>query len=210
MNGLMSAIGIAVAVYASTNIDNLVVLSLFFADRQLRPRLIVVGHFLGAAVVVAVSVVIGLGALALPTGYVALLGVLPLTLGVRRLISLWSEGNPKKSPDEASDATVILGEGAAIEKRTHSQLLAVAAVGIANSGDNLAAYVALFTRSPEAIPLYVLSFALLTAIWCAAGYWFASRRMVGDYVRRAGRLAFPFVMIALAIWILSGLRVLVR
>jgi cadmium resistance protein CadD (predicted permease) len=210
MNGLMSAIGIAAAVYASTNIDNLVVLSLFFADRQLRPRLIVVGHFLGAAVVVAASVVIGLGALALPTGYVSLLGVLPLTLGVRRLMSLWDERNPEKSLEEGSDAPLILGEHAGMKVRTHSQLIAVAAVGIANSGDNLAAYVALFARSPEAIPLYVLSFAVLTAIWCAAGYWFASRRMVGEYVRRAGRLAFPFVMIALAIWILSGLRVLVR
>jgi cadmium resistance protein CadD (predicted permease) len=87
-------------------------------------------------------------------------------------------------------------------------MLAVAGVGVANSGDNLVAYVALFARSPTVIPLYLLVFFILTALWCTAGYWFASHRRLGEAVRRVGRLAFPFVMIALAAWILSGARVL--
>jgi cadmium resistance protein CadD (predicted permease) len=207
MYGLMPALGVAAAVYASTNIDNLLVLSFFFADHQLRPRLIVLGHFLSAAVIVAVSLVVGLGASSLPSGYVSILGILPLGLGVQRLITLSGERNPREAPEPGSDAARVLEEGARIQKATHSQLLAVAGVGIANSGDNLAAYVALFARAPAAIPWYLLAFTVLTALWCFAGYWISSR-LVGDYVRRAGRVAFPFVMIALAVWILSGARAL--
>lgn len=208
MYGLISALGVAAAVFASTNIDNLLVLSFFFADRQLRPRLIVIGYFLGAAIIMAVSVGIGLTALTLSSGYVSLLGVIPLGLGVQRLIRLSGERNPKKARDVGADAARVLEEGGRIQKATHSQLLAVAGLGVANSGDNLAAYVALFVRSPPTIPLYLLTFVVLTALWCFAAYWISSHQVVGDYVRRAGRLAFPVVMIALAFWILAGARVL--
>jgi cadmium resistance protein CadD (predicted permease) len=206
MNGLMSAVGVAVAVYASTNIDNLLVLSLFFADRQLRPRSIVVGSFLGAAVVAALSVIVGVGARALPAGYVSILGVLPLALGLQRLHSLWTQRGVKET-GAGADAEGASRRSAMAGRTAYAQTLAVAGVGIANSGDNLAAYVALFARSPEAIPGYLLVFLILTALWCSAGYWFSSNRMMGEAVRRVGRLAFPFVMLALAAWILSGTRV---
>ena len=212
MSRLTPEFGIALAVYASTNIDNLLVLSLFFAEHQLQPRLIVAGHFLGMVLIVGLSVAIGLGALALPPGYVSFLGVFPLALGVRRLGSLWvgREGKPRAASGEKPAAARTGDQGIEARKTTYSQVLAVAGVAIANGGDNLAAYVALFARSPAAIPFYVTAFLALTAVWCAAAHWIASNHLVEAQVRRVGRAVFPFAMIALAAWILAGTRILFR
>jgi cadmium resistance protein CadD (predicted permease) len=48
MRGLLSTIGIGIVVFASTNIDEMVVLSAFFADMRLSRRAIIVGKFLQA------------------------------------------------------------------------------------------------------------------------------------------------------------------
>ncbi|MFL5538288.1 MAG: cadmium resistance protein, partial [Longimicrobiaceae bacterium] len=51
----LSLLGLAVAVFVSTNIDDIFLLSAFFADGHLRPRSIVAGQFLGIGVLVAAS-----------------------------------------------------------------------------------------------------------------------------------------------------------
>ena len=71
-------------------------------------------------------------------------------------------------------------------------------------------YIPLFANAPRTIPLYVVVFALMTALWCLAGYVFTNNRVIGAHVRRYGPVALPFVLIALGLWILSGARVLLH
>src|SRR5580704_8098727 len=193
MNELISTLGVALAVFISTNIDNFFVLSVLFADRYLRPRFVVIGCFLAFALVGALSVAIGLGATALPKGYVSILGVLPLALGVQRLTVLRRAPRTDDAAGDTAEPIGLLTPRSRLQQKPYSQVLAVAGVGLANSGDNLAAYVTLFAHSPAAIPVYLLSFATLTAVWCVAGYRLASHRVVRVAVRRAGRVAFPIV-----------------
>jgi cadmium resistance protein CadD (predicted permease) len=78
----------AVLLFASTNIDDIVLLSVLFADPQLQPRAVVLGQFLGIGTLVLISAPAGMAAGAVPAGWTALLGVVPLAIGLRKLFKL--------------------------------------------------------------------------------------------------------------------------
>jgi cadmium resistance protein CadD (predicted permease) len=52
----LSAVTVGVALFAATNVDEIFLLSVFFADRHLSSRSVVLGQFLGIAALAAVSV----------------------------------------------------------------------------------------------------------------------------------------------------------
>jgi cadmium resistance protein CadD (predicted permease) len=191
-----AALGVAVAVFVSTNVDDIVLLAVFFSDPSFTPRQVIVGQFLGMAALTAASVGCALLAVAVPPGWIGLLGLAPLVLGARGLWELRRSGDE----DEADEVrTVTPG----------SRALAVASVTIANGGDNLGVYIPLFSRTPRLIPVYVAVFALMTAGLCAAGYYLTNNPILGKQIQRYGRIALPFVLIALGLWILSDALVLV-
>lgn len=199
MPDLLSTLGLAVVVFASTNVDDILLLAAFFADPRFSARTVVAGQYLGMGVLVLASAAAGAAALVVPEGYTALLGVVPLALGLR---VLWRGRN---------DATV---DGAARESERppehgdRSQLLTVAAVTIANGGDNLGVYIPLFASAPRTIPVFVAVFAAMTALWCWAGHALVNHRVAGAWVRRVGHAGLPFVLVALGLWILAGARLL--
>src|SRR5687767_6847994 len=78
----------AVVVFASTDIDDLVLLTAFFGDARLRRSAIVAGQFLGIGALTATSTVAALAALAVPPHWPSLLGAVPLVLGLWKLWSL--------------------------------------------------------------------------------------------------------------------------
>ena len=122
-SAFLVALGIGVAVFASTNIDDILLLSAFFADRRLTTRSIVIGQFVGIGALVAASAVAAFAAITVPAGWVALLGFVPLGLGVRKLWLLWKRS---ADDDESSETSELLqNREIRIEQRTHSQILAV-------------------------------------------------------------------------------------
>jgi cadmium resistance protein CadD (predicted permease) len=138
-----------------------------------------------------------------PPGWIALLGAVPLALGLRKLWSL------RKDMQERAEDNRIQGQEHRAELRLHSQALAVAGVTIANGGDNIGVYVPLFASSVSGIATYAATFAVMTGLWCALGYAFVSNRVLGGPIRRYGHIALPIVLIALGLYILSGATTLV-
>ena len=204
MEGLLGVLGLAVVVFASTNVDDIFLLAAFFADPQLRARSVVLGQFLGIGALVVASAVAALASLVVPEGVPALLGVVPLVLGLRKLWELRRAGVGVESNEGD-----LRGAQQRAEVRTHSQVLAVAAVTVANGGDNLGVYIPLFARDPSLVPVYAIVFALMTALWCFAGHRLVANPVMGRHVRRYGHIALPIVLIALGVWILTGARVLI-
>lgn len=200
MEQVLTAVGVAIVVFASTNVDDIFLLSAFFSDARFTPRQVVTGQLLGIAALVVASVVCSLLAFVVPEGWIGLLGVAPLALGLRGLWEL--------RPGAAREGD----EGAAEEPRAQvagSRVLAVAAVTVANGGDNLGVYIPLFSSAPRLVPFYAAVFAVMTGVWCALGFYLVNNPWIGDRVRRYGRIALPFVLIGLGLWILSGAIVLV-
>ncbi|WP_329105760.1 cadmium resistance transporter [Micromonospora sp. NBC_01699] len=182
MNTLLTAAG----VFAGTNVDDLVVLTVLFlsarANRAPRVWQVWVGQYAGIAVLVAVSAVAALGLTIVPDEWVGLLGLLPFALGVRGLIAAIRA----RGEDEAPEATVATG------------LVAVAGITIANGADNISVYTPLFRTVGLTDALVTVAvFAVLTAVWCLAGAGLGSHRRVIAVVRRYGHWIVPGVFMVL-------------
>jgi cadmium resistance protein CadD (predicted permease) len=199
---IVSVVGLGVVVFASTNIDDVVLLSLFFADHRFRARSVVLGQFLGIGALVLASSICALAAVVVPEGFASFLGVIPLVLGVWKLRSI------RRGRGDADEDDPLEEEERAAAQRHRSQVLSVALVTVANGADNLGMYVPLFAEQPSAIPLYAAVFAVMTGIWCFSGHALVDNRPVRDGVRRYGQVVLPFVLIGLGVHVLSGIRVL--
>ena len=206
MSSLVSDVGIGIVVFASANIDDILVLAAFFADPRMHHRSIVVGQYLGIGALVLVSALASLFALALPEGWVALLGFVPLFLGVRKLLALRTD---TVGGDRDSEERGVQDQEHG-ESGRRSQVFAVAGVTIANGGDDFGVYVPLFASDLGAIATYALTFAVMVSVWCGLGYLLVNNKVLGNKIRRYGHLILPIVLIALGVYILSGALVLFR
>ena len=137
MNTFVSDLGIGMVVFASADIDDLFLLAAFFADTRLRRRTIVIGQYLGIGALVLVSALAALMALTISEGWVALLGLAPLLLGLTKLRAMRVSAAGR---DGDSDARRIQEQEHSAERWLRSPVLAVATVTIANGGDNFAVF----------------------------------------------------------------------
>src|SRR5690242_8610770 len=129
MESLLAAIVIGIVAFVSTNIDDAFVLVTFFADKNFNVRDVVVGQYAGMVTLYMVSATASLISLIIPATYIGLLGLLPIMIGTRKLLNLRRDQREAKFQ---SISTI----GAPVRS------LAVAAVTIANGGDNIAVYTA--------------------------------------------------------------------
>jgi cadmium resistance protein CadD (predicted permease) len=186
----------AAGLFAVTNVDDIVVLSLFFgrtAGERGAARRIVAGQYLGFTALVAVAVAVAYGATFLPGPDLAYLGFLPLALGLRAAWQAWQAHR---------------GGGDADGQRREDgpdgvRALQVAAVTFANGSDNVGAYSPVFAKAGTAgITVYIAVFLVLVGVWCAAGRYLATRPAVGKVLGRWGHILHPVVLIALGLFIL--------
>lgn len=204
----LDELGIGVAVFTATNVDDLFILALFFADARTRARAVVLGQFLGIGALWAASALLALAALAIPPGWIALLGLAPLALGLRELWGFRRGARRGGGADGGRDGGQDGPDGSdgANDARRAGGMsaLSVAAVTIANGGDNLAAYVPLFASSAASVGLYGIVFAVCTAGWCWLGHRVATHPSLRGAIARLGRVALPIVLVLLGLWILAG------
>src|ERR1035437_10215015 len=81
----LSLLGLGLMVFVSTDIDDLLLLVVLFADRRLSARQVILGQYLGFLALVAASLACSCLAIFTPAHWVGLLGLWPLLLGVHRL-----------------------------------------------------------------------------------------------------------------------------
>ncbi|MCA1187392.1 MULTISPECIES: cadmium resistance transporter [unclassified Saccharopolyspora] len=187
----LSTIGRAVGLFAVTNVDDILVLALFFAQgagHRGAVRVIAFGQYLGFAAILAVSVAAAFGATFLPEGAIPYLGLLPLALGVKAAVQAWRErGNPAEEQ----------------RRRGGPRVLEVAAVTLANGADNVGVYVPVFaTAGIGGMSAHVVVFLLLLAVWIAAGRFFATRPAIAAALSRWGHVLMPVVLIGIGVLIL--------
>ncbi len=193
MKQLLELVGEAVVLFISTDLDDVFVLLGFFADPRFRIQQIVAGQFIGIAVLYLVSVVGSWVSLVLPPGVVGLLGLVPITMGLKSAWELWTP----------SDANERVSTGNRRSPIGNANIASVFAMTIANGGDNVSVYIPLFAvRSGSNIAIMGIVFGIMTAIWLTFAYWLTRHRAIGAPVRRYTRQLMPFVFIALGVFIL--------
>ncbi|WP_346936869.1 cadmium resistance transporter [Clostridium sp.] len=79
---MISTIIIAFVSFASTNIDDIFILMLFFSqiNNDMGKRHIVIGQYLGITLLTTISIIGALGISLIPSEYVGLLGLVPIYL----------------------------------------------------------------------------------------------------------------------------------
>ncbi|RKR85983.1 cadmium resistance transport/sequestration family protein [Micromonospora pisi] len=183
MADLIGTTATAAGVFAGTNIDDIIVLTVLFlsarATGKPRPWQIWVGQYAGIGLLVAISTVAALGLTIVPDRWVGLLGLVPFALGLRGLVAAVRSG-------DASPPAVATGA------------VAVAGVTIANGADNLSVYTPLFrTVGVTESLITVAVFAVGVALWCLAGSWLGSHHRVVEVVERFGHWIVPVVFLLL-------------
>ncbi|QUW18740.1 cadmium resistance transporter [Agrococcus sp. Marseille-Q4369] len=183
----------AIGLFLVTNIDDIIVLSLFFArgagQRGTTAR-ILVGQYLGFAGILGAAVLVSLGASAfLPPEVIPYFGLIPLGLG------LWAAWKAWRSDDDDDDDAKVEAKNVAV--------WAVAGVTFANGGDNIGVYVPVFLSvGPAAVVAYCVVFLALVAVLVLLAKFVATRRPIAEVLERWEHVLFPIVLIGLGVFIL--------
>lgn len=179
---------LAVGLFVATNIDNLVTITAVIAGRRaegLADRWTVwVGQCAGMILIVVVALLGAAGFAMLPMKYIALIGLLPIMLGINGLRHALRRG------DDEGHAQAPMAAG----------VLGVIGLTVANGADNVAAYVPAFRRDtlPQlAVTLCV--FAVGACLWCVLGGLCAAHPFSVKVIARAGRWLVPVIFILVGV-----------
>jgi cadmium resistance transport/sequestration family protein len=187
---ILSTFSTGISAFAATNIDDIVILMLFFSqvDTLLRRRHIVSGQYLGFALLVLASLPGFFGSLILPRPWIGLLGIVPIILGLSRLLD--------RNDDEA-EATLQQPQSTWASFLS-PQTYGVAALTVANGSDNVGIYVPLFANCTWiTLGLILAIFFALVGVWCYAAYQLTRLPAVADALTRYGNQFVPYVLIGL-------------
>jgi cadmium resistance transport/sequestration family protein len=204
MSGLVTAMTTGVTAFVATNIDDLVILLLFFAQvsAALRRRQIVVGQYLGFAALVIASLPGFLGSLVLPHRWIGLLGLIPIAIALSRLLN-------RDSEESQVEEEITQSEPSSIASFISPQTYTVAAITVANGSDNIGIYVPLFASSNLANLLVIIGlFFLLVGVWCYVAYKLTSQSAIAHLLTHYGNTVVPFVLIGLGVFIVLDSRAL--
>lgn len=190
MDHLAGTVAAAAALFAGTNVDDLIVLTVLFLSSRTtgRPRRweIWTGQYAGIAALIAASALAAAGLAVVPDRWIGLLGLIPLLLGVRALIqTLRSRGDGGPPPAVATTAPAVAG------------------LTVANGADNIAVYTPVFRTIGVTDSLVTIAvFLVLVAVWCAAAAWLGAHPRVVAFIERHGHWLVPAVFIAIGLLII--------
>ncbi|PSB30982.1 cadmium resistance transporter [Chlorogloea sp. CCALA 695] len=202
MNSLINTVTVGITTFAATNIDDIIILMLFFSQvsDRFRPRHIVIGQYLGFAVLIAASLPGFFGGMLLPKAWIGLLGLIPITIGLRQF---WQG---KEQEDQVQTVSLSFSTGksrSVLFSLCKPQIYHVAAVTIANGGDNISIYVPLFANSSLfSLSVILIVFLGLVSVWCYVASWLSNHRAIAPRLTQYGHRIIPFVLIGLGIYIL--------
>jgi cadmium resistance protein CadD (predicted permease) len=179
--GLLSA---SLATFAATNIDDAFLLTLFFA-RRIPTRRIVVGQYVGFSAIIGISLIGVWCALAIPHRWIHFLGVLPLALGIRRLL--------QARRTDASRPRAIT-----------ESVASIALLTLSNGADNISVYMPFFVMGRANLWLILIVYATLVAVWCFVGRWLGNHSVILRSVERWGHWVVPTVFVGLGIYVLTS------
>ncbi len=198
---MIATIAAAVGLFAATNIDDIVVLTVLFlaSTRGSLPGWkVVAGQYLGFIALVAISVVAAAGLTIVPDEWVGFLGLIPLGIGLYGLIrTLRRRGDD----DDDDDDSAIRAVG----------LIGVAGITIANGADNISLYTPVFRTNP--IPdtvITIIVFLVLVAVWCLVARLVGTHKAVTEALEKIEHWLVPAVFIGLGLYILIESGVIVR
>lgn len=197
MIGFISAISTGVAAFSATNIDDIVLLTLFFSqvNTTFRHWHIIAGQYLGFSVLIIASLPGFFGGYFLPQPWVGLCGLLPISIGIKCFFD--------QDDDSQESEIEKIQQQSLLTKFINIQTYSVAAITVANGSDNISIYVPLFASSTWESLLIILGvFFTLVGLLCYIAYILTHQQAIADVLTRYGNNFMPFVLIGLGAFII--------
>jgi cadmium resistance protein CadD (predicted permease) len=187
MEPFIGLAGLVAVAFASTNLDNLLLLVSWQMGGSSGSGRLFAGYGLGMIGVLTLAVLLGLVGYLFPLEYLALLGVVPIALGVKVLFDEWRSRG-----------------GEAVAAASGATMIAVAATQLSNGVDTILVFAPLLADSQVVFDVEIaVLFLLMIPVW------FGLSRMIGrqagrlQAIQRWGRWLAPLVMIGVGIYILT-------
>jgi cadmium resistance protein CadD (predicted permease) len=182
----------AVVLFSGTNVDDLLLISLFSAyarsgNAPLRKWHIWAGQYLGFGALIAASALIGRGLALAPEHWLWLLALIPLGIGVVTLVNALRA----RSREEESHPP------------PPRSAWGVALITIIDGADDLAAYTPFFAAAgAERIWVTCVMFVGCVAAWCLAGGLLTRHPRVTEAIERHDWWILPVAFIFIGIYVL--------
>ncbi|WP_298634422.1 cadmium resistance transporter [uncultured Mobiluncus sp.] len=199
---ILSTLAQAFVLFVVTNIDHLMLLTLWFVHGHQRPGTtlrICAGQYLGFSAILAATAILNLiSGFVIPEAQLHLLGLIPLILGVKAGIGEILERRESNDSRDAQSAESKL-EGKPVS------VGAVALVTIANGGDEIGVYLPVFALSAWwQVALFCAVFLMLAGALLALAWFITGRLGLAEVLERFEAVLFPSVLILLGVLILAG------
>jgi cadmium resistance transport/sequestration family protein len=205
MGEIIAAFTGGLIAFIATNIDDIIILLLFFSqvDVNFRRRHIVVGQYLGFTFLIIASLPGFFGGLVVPREPIGLLGLLPIAIGIKQLVSREKEIAQVQTVGRFKQTSSSNPIGSFLLSVLNPQTYKVAAVTIANGGDNISIYIPLFAGiKPASLAVILGTFFFMVGVWCAIAYLLTRQPTIAHILSRYGKHVVPFVLIGLGLLIM--------
>ncbi|KAF3908698.1 hypothetical protein AA313_de0209255 [Arthrobotrys entomopaga] len=198
------AVGVACSSFAVTNVDDLFVLVTFFAEASVNnnkiitPLKITLGQYIGFTIIIIISM-IGYGAsLVMPSEPIGFLGLLPILLGIYKLIQLVLPNiRPAVEEEDEEDTDTERTTMAGLKS-----IFKVSLITVMNGGDNIGTYVPLFAQAKGAeIAVYIVIYYIMLALWCLSAFLIMKQKHVLRIAQKYARAVIPILYIGLGVYI---------
>jgi cadmium resistance protein CadD (predicted permease) len=227
----METLGIYIATafitFTVTNIDDFGMLLIYFARAKSNQNMttfnVYLGQFIGFTIICLLSMLGILLELFISAKYLALLGFVPLFIGLKGVYSLYYEKSEEEGTQSDYDYKLLKKtdeEGLEHSKEEepflkricsntlkvilNPQALEVALVTIGNGGDNISIYMPLFaTSSFEMTIVTIIVFYLLLFVWLLFTSNIVGIKVVLEFLEKYQKYLIPIVFIGLGFYILS-------
>ncbi len=205
----VSAVLIGIITFTITNIDDVLVLAIFFAQSKFNPSLkkrhIILGQYLGFSVLVVASLLVFLTSLVIPLAWIGLLGLIPLGQGILRLIKLARNQQPEEPHLQEEDASFDQTSSIPrfLRPVLNPRLYSIAVITVSNGSDNISIYPPIFAHGGERqLAIVLIVFFLMVALWCLAGYSLTRVPGIAYIVEHYGHYLLPLCLMGLGVYIL--------
>ncbi len=193
MDAFFTLFWVVALAFASTNLDNLLLLVGWQLAKTGSTLQLFAGYALGMLGVLLLAVLLGLVGYLFPIEYLGYLGVIPMLLGIRLLLANFRGVEPVDSPPPQS--ALDAGTGVA----------ALASTQLSNGVDTVLVFAPLLADSQLIFDAEIAGLFLLLVV-----AWFGLARFLGEHalklpvLERLGRWLAPLVMIGVGLYILGN------
>lgn len=185
---MLNTIITAIVAFAATNIDDLFIDTVFFAqaDTKSKTKAVILGKYLGIGFITIASGLCAVAVQSISQRYLAQLGLFPIAIGANMLF------NNKNSTQKQHN----INSG-------KSLLLTVVLVTVLSGGDNVGVYIPLFASfNTTQLVVTAAVFALLIGVWCFVAKSFSDMPVLKNILLKYKHIVVPIVLILLGLSIL--------